>query len=219
MKNKFLKGLTAGLGLAIGGFANAGLIIDTTAGSNFDVFENFDSTTIANYDEITDQFSSSGLNFSMTTGNFIYNGCSGEYDGSGNTENALNSFRPTCSAGNDPLNWSIQFDDEVNLVSMHAGFANVDTSNAYLQTLLRGTIVATYTFAANDFGVDVSENQYHISEFAFDELRFVSDENRKYTFIESIGYNRVTNAPEPSTLAILALGLIALASRKFKKHA
>ena len=217
MKFKFLKTVLVSTVLVVSSLANAGLIIDTSSGSGFDVFENFDSASIANHSSVTNQFASSGLNFSMATGNFIYNGCNGDYDGSNNTENALNTFRPTCSSGSDFLNWSIAFDDVVNHVTMHAGFANVTTSNAYLETLLNGQVVSTYTFTANDFWDNISPNHYHVSEVGFDELRFVSNENYKYAFIESIGYNRANSVPEPSTLAIFALGVIGLASRRFKK--
>ncbi len=53
------------------------------------------------------------------------------------------------------------------------------------------------------------------TEFTVRQTR--NDANVTWNF-NNIGYQVVSEVPEPITLAIFTLGMIALASRRFKKH-
>ena len=221
MKFKFLKSALTGVFLVVGSYANASLIIQNGPETVYDVYENFDNPSLPNHTDVTNQFAASGVTFDMVNGGeWILNGCSGQYGGGSGSENVLNTFDAPCTSGPlSNLSWSIFFDSDVTSVTMHVGFSGANPTNSQLQTVLDGVVIGSYAFTDNNFWMSTLPSYFKLSDAQFDEIRYVSTAAHQYTALESISYTRHTNVPEPSTLAIFALGMIGLASRRFKKQA
>jgi hypothetical protein len=161
----------------------------------------FDEFIIPVNTNITNQFNSLGVNFSP-----------------GLCYNFQASFFPTASlasfgcapAGNN----SIFFND---IVSSAAFALQSNPETTTFSSYLNGAFVESFSATTVlSFLPDLTNasNFYGFINSEFNEIR-ISNNSNVYQ-IDNIQFNS-SKIPEPSTLAIFALGLMGLASRKFKK--
>ncbi|WP_440875188.1 PEP-CTERM sorting domain-containing protein [Thalassotalea sp. PLHSN55] len=95
---------------------------------------------------------------------------------------------------------------------------------AEFSTLFNFDEFNTFSFEINDLGVDYSINGVKVHSDTTSDIQYFGDVilNAKYEGSDfTVKYDNLTfgsvDVPEPSTLAILALGLVGFASRKVKK--
>ncbi|MFT6992556.1 MAG: hypothetical protein ACJASL_004556 [Paraglaciecola sp.] len=207
MNIKMLKMAFAGLVLSVSGFANAGLITTTFAGGNegdgnmFDV-EIFDSSIMINSFYIN-TFPSVGTQFI-----YLYTR-SGTYDGFQNNGlgwNLMGSAIVNNASGNTPVLFDIG-DFLLQSNSITGFFITGDISNGSL--------------AYSDGSMTVNDSYMEIRSGLRGGISFAGGNHFAGTVYTPRTWNgtiNYTNVPEPSTLAIFALGLMGLASRRFKKQ-
>jgi hypothetical protein len=200
MNIKMLKAALAGLVLSVSSFANAGLIT-----LDFDAFESGSSER----DLYASPFITQGFQF---TGNFVVN----DYNivGSGNTEY-------TGSAALSPYSGETHTLQQTNgsafdLISLD--FTELKSQlNNYGDLLFIGNISGGDT-VSQIITPDKIFNIQNVNFSGFTNLVSVM-------FTINVGENlqfdnivlRTAEVPEPTTLAIFALGIMGLASRRFKK--
>ncbi|WP_448565488.1 PEP-CTERM sorting domain-containing protein [Thalassotalea ganghwensis] len=217
MKNIFLKGVAAAFALAVSGFANAGLIIESEPNDTIATAQNIDSyfdlafdinienslgintSTLIPHVEIqgtlSDTASYDVFSFWGTVGSTaIFDiDCGASTFGSCTNNGGLDAFLRLF----DPSGNSIAQNDDVWL--------NIDTgssANGTLDSYIELTLPTTGLFAIRVGRC--CENPVGING---DYVLNVSVENHS------------TSVPEPSSMAILAIGLLGLVSRKFNKQA
>jgi len=202
MNIKMLKAASAGLILSVSSFANAGLITSANdsalQGAEFIDFQTF---AVGNYNSLD------------------FNGGSFESNGAGNNYEISDSWNEY-NDGQDRAfaNWGdsnpfvLRFDSDVTAFGLTIGainsnwsFALFDASDVLLDSfsILNGCCESRYIgFAENNIRYIQFSPTY--DRAAFDSLSFINSETQP--------------VPEPSTLAIFALGIMGLASRRFKKQ-
>jgi hypothetical protein len=205
MNNKFLKMAFAGLVLGVSGFANAGLIYDnggpdtsngfSIAGSNevvddFILTNAFDINSVGFYFQNFDGIT--GWNQDITYS--VYNDNSGSKGslistGAGQNVIAVDSGLAWCC--NNGHAWLVTFDLDSSL-SLNAGHYWLGLSGA--------------TGTGPEFWLTTS---------GITGYKGPGGGDLAYSLHGDVGS---TDVPEPSTLAIFALGLMGLASRRFKKQ-
>ncbi|OJF70645.1 hypothetical protein BK026_18765 [Alteromonas sp. V450] len=199
MKNKFLKGLVASVALAVSGLANAGLITFTPSGTS-----TVSQGTDLYWDMLSDATSTSSLG---SVGEFLLTG-----------------------------HGDFHFNNAV------ADMVNIGTGTGGYLFSLGEMIGASSNWSNTDFFVGTTDYAGIMSfgESGIFGLSFqlagqthygwvnISENDSGTQSILGWGYESVagraiaagvTDVPEPTTLAVFALGLMGLASRKFKKHA
>lgn len=214
MKYIFLKGVIASIALAISGFANAGLIVD----------QSFDSSNII-----------SGSNFSQ--------GVSSQYDNFTLTESydidLISIWGGYWSSGVQPSSFDFRMQ-----IRTDTSFESI----IYDLTLIATTVHDTGYDHGNVPGADILKFDFDVTGITLEAGSYyigISSQNNPGTnfFWQrfSAGTNNIPHmsfgtiydtsgdltlaingstisVPEPSTLAIFALGMIGLASRRFKKQ-
>lgn len=206
MNIKMLKAAVAGLILSISGFANAGLIT-TSYGSN-----NSGSTGGAIYFDLTTNLN----NLSITGFDINTSGVS-----------SFNDFQVwlltgTTSQGNeDSLSW-IQV---ATGSGTGAGLNNATTvtlSNSFF--LSSNTLYGFSLVADSSFGHNYTNGSGSNQNYSNTDLSLALGSATNVPFTGQVYSPRVWNGsisydvPEPSTLAIFALGIMGLAARRFKKQ-
>jgi hypothetical protein len=196
MNIKMLKAAFAGMVLSVSGFATAGLL----------TFEEFGQKECCwNGDILDNEYSALGINFSGNweiknqSGGFGVNAISGEHFA------AFNQVR-----GDTEL--TITFDNTTDLLS---GFLGTSTTgawsfNAYLNDSL--VISSDITSSANQY------KEFSFSGVDFNKVILTSQFRAGVLDNLQFGKSIPSQVPEPSTLAIFALGIMGLASRRFKKQ-
>jgi hypothetical protein len=213
MNNKFLKGLAASFALAASGFANAGLIFsESEVVTNVTNEATFDTLTSNNIS--LSSYNEDGINIFVndyTYTNFdafalgsnstgFHYGSGGNYSWveislvSGGLINALDFL---LGDGNDLNTTNFHFEAFQSGVSIGSGHTNIEKG---VVGFLSDTGFDTLRVAAN--GYTSTELWGANQAIALDNLRIGSS----------------VSVPEPSTLAVFTLGLMGLASRKFKKQ-
>ncbi|WP_299082314.1 PEP-CTERM sorting domain-containing protein [uncultured Paraglaciecola sp.] len=196
MSIKMLKAALAGLVLSVSSFANAGLIT-----FNFNGADNDLASVIKTVNGVTltaSSFSPDSLSTADADGLCISGG--GE----------IASF---CGSLND---LTLTFSHAVKLISYEVGYLSTGNSGANILF----TQGLNFSLQSNfvDENTDNFTNQFNV---VGNQSINVSASNlggngslqfRQITIDDSV------NVPEPSTLAIFALGLMGLASRRFKKQ-
>ena len=206
MNFKFLKAAFTGLVLCICGVANAGLITSGagSAVSNVDAFANFESTLA-----LSGSYSENGIDF-LNTGNMCgYAGCTGH----------TGFF-----SGTTPFvgNYIYKSGDMTILATSGNIFTGLELIlgtgySAGSQTLNWSTFIGGTLVGSGNTSVNIPSIYGWSDMNGFDKLVFRSASD--YTAYDSVKVQyKSTNVPEPSTLAIFALGMIGLASRRFKKQ-
>jgi len=212
MNTKYLKGAFASLILLVSGFANAGLIgVDFDGSAGDYSLSSSNSWTLGYEFSLSDDSSVSGLGFFDIDG--VYGATTvGLWTSSGTLLGTVNtSDNTTTEISTDNGLWSWVFMD-FNLL-LGAGDYIVGSW---------GVSGMDYIFTNNG---SVIEN---VLEFTDDRY---SDTGSNFAFPNTvdgggeIGYmganimfDDSTSVPEPSTLAIFALGIMGLAARRFKKQ-
>lgn len=223
MKFKFLKAAFAGLVLTVSGLANAGLITYTDW-TEFDsltfglTIENFEVglgnsgvsgvgsiiNSATNTGPITTGEISSGFNLtSIQGGEMVALGAGiGGLTSNGvavdlfSEEMRLDLLSPFTAVGFDLLNTATG--------TVEAQFFN---ANSLLGTLILPVSNVLNFGGAIAFGGDIITRVDFVNEIP----------SEQGIIMDRLAFG-TTSVPEPSTLAIFALGLISLASRRFKKH-
>lgn len=213
MKVKYIKSAVAGLVLSVSGFANAGLI-EFSDRASFEAVTDV-LTTIDFEDNGTDSWN---YNTNYVEGNAVITPTF-DYQYHGDYENLLAVNNPWHTLGSDFLLGSgaghtIRFSEAIKTFGLDFGVHHPDTVTFTLssgeQFLMEHAGGQEYNF----FGV--------ISDIAFNSVSWSSNSGSATTmYTDNISYNTTgptSTVPEPSTLAIFALGIMGLASRRFKKQ-
>ena len=243
MKNKLLKGLMASFALAVSGFANAGLI--SANGYSWDTSEDSFSNGSLEWLRLTETVGLSvnealaaNAGYRVATSSELYQ----LYDdwftnGSIPASPADVSFNSAYGAGEELVDWFgciTQCDyafsnwshyDGSTLHSAEYDFSDLVSSSYLLFELDNGYYGYSninddraYTYTST-YGSTVSTNNYQYGQQAYTEVHTSYNTDFKNATWGVALVRDVTSVPEPSTLAVFALGLMGLASRKFKKQA
>jgi hypothetical protein len=220
MSNKFLKMAFAGLVLGVSGFANAALIIYTDS----TLFESSAGTLSI------EDFTSESLGYSTSNYSAVYDGftlssiANGDNSGILNSNIAPRATRNTAIGndffgqnfygwgnGNGGLGPQTNFSFSAGIVAFGFDFFNADFSDSY-NIAINNLVVATIAIDGTGFFGVIATGE-NITSASITNLSTGG-------FVGTAGLDniRVTSeVPEPSTLAIFALGLMGLASRRFMK--
>ena len=210
MNIKMLKMAVAGLVLSVSGFANAALITEATdAGETMETAFNLTGGVTSISGSISNDVDV--FRFSLASNTiFTISAISSDFDMNLLVFNGLGQG----IAGNDDLNRDggcgiglFGFDSCLTL-SLSAGdfFFAIGDNNVYAYDALDNLIMH------NDSGILASPTA---TSFAYFEH---STGAGSYTVNFSTATSSPVTVPEPSTLAIFALGIMGLASRRFKKQ-
>ncbi len=211
MNIKMLKAALAGLILSISGFANAGLITydDRT------VFEN----TLSSFNtQSFEGLASAGSLFNttlpagLTIGDVSYQSIgSSNYIAVVDPAFSLSLYdRGTGAVIHSPDGGYMRMMLPSDIFAIGADFS----------TIFRGFDVMSIEFSTGDTSTVTAGDPWTFKGFISDQeiqwVQFggVSD----YPLMDNFTYGTTVDVPEPSTLAIFALGMIGLASRRFKKQ-
>jgi hypothetical protein len=209
MKNKFLKGLVASFALSVCGLANAGLI---------------EYTDFSSWELNTENVTTIDFNANQGQTNEINRGSSFFIDGVTFSAGTIFSIY---DVGHDPAyhdtgwldledgNYMASFSQAITSLSFDFGDYYSNAMNLTVTTntgeIIQGSSLAdSYGFIG------------FTTDSAFTSVSFqTSGTTGPYWGFDNLSYGnvKVSEVPEPSTLAIFALSLIGLASRKYKKQA
>ena len=193
MKNKFLKGFFASIALAASGLANAGIIFSEVSDNAYITVDGYDIAW-AGPCAVTDP-SCGALDFSYQA------------------QFGWRAMDSVLFAQLGISAWDFVFAGAN--VDYFTG-NNLDELSGASVSALSGTLpdndvaVAAPWFASSHNHIDWSDGSNGLWSF--------SDINNEGWY-DSLAVRASTQIPEPSTLAVFALGLMGLASRKFKKQA
>lgn len=245
MKNKFLKGLVSFFALVVSGLANAGLIFYTSdpannstnwtndvVNSGYQINSNvdFDAHPLgalnSNFYLLSDGISISSTGLDNQT---VKNGV-GDFQGSqdnlvtGEGVHAQSNYLDINNSGVLTLN----FTDG----AYAAGIMTFDvwtrgdfTINVFSETNGNGSLLGSVSGVAEgqnfqnfrQFFMGVRTD--NLTTFGSVQFSFTDDGGDDIGYDDIVFASKISEVPEPSTLAVFALGLMGLASRKFKKQA
>ncbi|MCJ8322071.1 MAG: PEP-CTERM sorting domain-containing protein [Colwellia sp.] len=216
MNIKMLKAAVAGLVLSVSGFANAGLITSeiSTPDSIIDFSQfgsfNFTSGPI----EIGSLVGESILWSSTNNGSVIGNGGYG-LDSNGRWDNMNGYIGLNTSSGSMSIDFSDGPIQEFSLLANYApGFGEF-----FLEAYgLGGILLESYNISSLAAIVTNTNNtgEYRGISRMDNDIYSIRLSNA-YVVADNLSFSRV-EVPEPTTLAIFALGLMGLAARRFKKQ-
>ena len=208
MKLRFLQVALAGLMLSVCNLANAGLI--TTSNdltSNYIDYDlvTFDELSFATNTNISNQYNAFGLD--VTPGlQYLASSSRTNFNGAG-----LYNY------GTSPYTTPFSFDFTSTVEAM--GFYIVMNSgqNVTFEALLNGSVVESYNETWSNCCSALSFRGFTGGTYDSMRVTMVSGSNNAME-LDNVYFSNVTDVPEPSTLAIFALGIMGLASRRFKKQ-
>ncbi len=238
MKNKFLKGLLASFALAASGIVNAGVMpygiqTDLTQtiieGWGWTECSRSSSTQNIAYSTVESSctgdlmmmtawdaslglygIAAAGEKFIMTTNTFVDYGDDENYSVLDNWNNGVNFYR-TAGIGS----WGFTSIDSVALnsadINLVNGLSDYSSSGTSTSELALGTAAIGLSWHSNG-GSLTSGWTYNATGYNNQSL-YDGDQRVFFTMNSS----DIVDVPEPSALAFLAIALMGLASRKFKK--
>lgn len=196
MNFKFLKAAFAGLMLSVSSLANAGLIIDIVDNGGFAEFNISGSDVLTSSGSMANGFwvtANTISNLWVNPGDNIFNITSGSGSYTfGNQTFVISTFWQGHNSGNGYA------------LGLRGGFPNIQSSGTTIS--VTGSLLSNMAFSNFNAGT------YYSS--------FIGHNASSYASLRdgiTINVGNSTPVPEPSTLAIFALGLMGLASRRFKK--
>jgi hypothetical protein len=190
--NKFLKMAFAGLVLGVSGFANAGLINTTTSWGG----------------SINNGWSGSGQSLTVDASDTYFEYIS-FYFGAESEGRTFDFVLSDAISGGSTL-FSSSF-----AVNSGEGTININTA------LTAGSVVyalINYNGFMGDTAHFINSNVYSGGNSFFLDTTWMPYGSFDHSFTASFSQGISQNVPGPPTLAILALGLMGLASRRFKKQ-
>jgi len=202
MNFKFLKSVFAGLTLSLCclvSVANAGLIVVDNG-----------STITTSWDE------SFVLTRDMTSADtahaILFENMFSDSAGNSNPFNEIYDVRATVNGGGDIIlspwaGWNYRVGNEFNFTSDALGIL---WSPNNLTNAIIGDVVRLYGSMTFD-----KIGDFHMPDMGASTVRFISYKEGDFANPHQVSAEQV---PEPTTLAIFALGMIGLASRRFKKQ-
>jgi len=195
MKFKIIKAALAGLVLTLSGFANSAIILsgDVASGSGVLTF-------------------TTDYSFNITSNETVRGIAFDEWGVTSDGNRAITSVSESVNA---LLNGVLSSLPDVIMADNTDGtFGDLTSADAYLFTIASGILVSVgdiLTIQASSFNLAAISNWNSNVDGQFDGDLFL---------IDNVGTRLSENGvavPEPSTLAVLALGLIGLGARRFKK--
>lgn len=234
MKFKFLKVAIAGLIMAVGGFANAGLISDTNNDSFIDdttglEWMDFGINNHLTYNQVAAELEVGGLYYGWEIGEslqvetlfrnaFIGLGETLMYDSPSHIEliDGAGAFDNVWSGILKKM--GIRYEEKPWFLPLQLRFASLlenDTTFGRLNLLIF-TGVSYYSIRDDNF--TYSDNTRHpFWRMPPPLVGYVGPRDWSSTLMSTLLVRSTVEVPEPSTLAIFALGIIGLASRRFEK--
>ncbi|WP_259366372.1 MULTISPECIES: PEP-CTERM sorting domain-containing protein [unclassified Colwellia] len=200
MKFKFLNVTLAVLIISICSSANAGLI----QLADFDV----SATTIDFSDATLNSSTYTNGIFSITGGNI--------------TNNTINTsifgLNYSTQTNSNPGVFRLDFSSFISAIGMNVHYNSSDVSLRLFDindVLLESSLSSPTQYSTISGFVGLNTGANNIAYALIDVPGRV---NIHDLYMDNVVYQRVTDVPEPSTLAIFALGMMGLASRRFKKQ-
>lgn len=209
MKLKFLKTMLVGLTLSVSSLANAGIIFDngsntTNIGGTCSSCGAVDAYSIFDDFVLTDSLDDLYLDWDAS----FYNSASGF--------SALSSVRISIwdNANADMLFSTLVDYSALDLISTNA--ISGPHTNSTVGTSLTGV-----GLSAGSYWISLSGTDMHFSGggngFQIGSAALGDGSSYNHSVNATFRISTLTEVPEPSTLAILALGMMGLASRRVKK--
>ncbi|WP_390380175.1 PEP-CTERM sorting domain-containing protein [Alteromonas sp. MTD1] len=209
MKNKFLKGLIASFALTVSGIVNAGLITIFTDEADFINAVNITGTYDFNSDTLGVFSNNDFGDFSIYENDSLIT-LSVANTSSIFTSNHIDFFTQCC---NVPDTMFIEFDFEINAFGFD--FSNEDPTSDFTVVTVDGQSFNVGSPRTNGFFGLISTSSFKLISFVDDPANGGANTSTKF---DNFKY-QAASVPEPSAIAFFALGLMGLASRKFKKQA
>lgn len=198
MNIKVLRAALAGLVLSVSVFANAGLIIS--------------DSDIALTGAITDDFSSYAIGDTLIVSDGVFS----LSEIGGGTLSVTDGFNGSYGAiGRSVVSWAglgvtLDFSNTVSAFGIHIGGSD---QNWKVEAFDINNVSLGFSTVAHDVeGFYLGWSGLNIKSIAF------TPTSNDAVLFDNLSYVPSTQVPEPSTLAIFALGMIGLASRRFKKQ-
>ncbi|WP_233558180.1 PEP-CTERM sorting domain-containing protein [Alginatibacterium sediminis] len=225
MKNKFLKAVFAGTILSLSTLANAGVILDTDRDSFIDSatgleWIDFGINNGQSYNYVSSQLNSGGVyeGWSLATSEQVYTMWANAFLGIGaDYENANHYGRGQLHANDGQSEFGSVFS---------AIFLAMGHNKKYDEGTISEHHEATGLFISQD-EIGLVQTRSNIgpleSLFVDDTVKlklvknFIRPREIKDDELSTMLVRSAVDVPEPSTLAIFALGMISLTSRRFKK--
>lgn len=208
MNTKFLKTAFIGLVLSVSSFANAGLVI------NGDIY-NFDADTDGNADDLL----ISQITFDVTAGtqllidSLVWESTGVDLNGDGELTGFDNYMRLYSGATSLTSNDDAPLGNDGSVHSYDSQIAYFfDTAGSFMVT------VGQLSYTAEEGLQGYDANRAYSDYNGIDEIKHGDWQLTFSTTSGSVSnIQHANDIPEPSTLAIFALGIMGLVSRKFKK--
>jgi hypothetical protein len=212
MNIKMLKAAFAGLALSVSGFANAGLIVNgslTGAISNGGVPAGWSSVRgSADTMNQNNNVGVPGLGGFQATPSSSPDG--GTWVGFARQGNFQETFGQLVSG------FSIGGTYELSWYHGNFGYSNYNGANA-IEVLLDNVVIGNGTLLSLSSNWQAESISFEVTSLNHRIDFRLRDSATSYHSIDGISLVQAS-VPEPSTLAIFALGMIGLASRRFKKQ-
>lgn len=205
--------------LAVPAVSHAGTI-DLMAASGLttpDVLVDFNAG-LAPDTVVTTQFAGQGLTFSPSV---RANSCDAGWPAYGvnwDNDEYLNTYGPGCVENTTDDSFSILFSNDVSAVSFNSFINGSVGSGMMVEALLNGVVQESLLHTTINWTGDNGGTAgiALFTDMVFDEIRFTELDFRNWVAIDNLGYVLANDnsVPAPGALALLGLGMLALAARR-----